>query len=150
MGGNVRTYLSALAAAPRVNADEAARAAFEKLGDTSGDLHAPTLTMHTEADPLVLVANERVLAGRVDAHHDESELSQLYVKAPATYSESAGAPYGAGHCNFSDQQRVGLIDTLDAWVRRGVYPVAVGVAGAFGAGLDPTYTPAPWPSGATS
>jgi hypothetical protein len=150
VGGNVGTYLDALSAAPKVTADDTARAAFEKLGDTTGDLHAPTLTMHTEADPLVLVANERILAGRVHAKNDDSDLVQLYVKAPATYSDSTGAPYGAGHCNFSDQQRVGLIDTLDAWVREGVYPVPVGVAAKFGDGLDPTYTSGLWPSGAKS
>jgi hypothetical protein len=150
VGGNVGTYLGALSAAPRVTPDAAARTAFEKLGDTTGALHVPTLTMHTEADPLVLVANETIFADRVHARNDDGDLVQLYVKAPATYSETTGAPYGAGHCNFSDQQRVALINTLDSWVRGGVYPVPVGVAAKFGPGLDPTYTPGPWPSGAST
>src|SRR6185312_8155617 len=94
-GGNATQYEQALADAPRITADDAARTAFEKLGDTTGDLHAPTLTLHTEADPLVLVANESVLAQRVQKHHDDGLLSQLYVKAPQVYSESTGAPYGA-------------------------------------------------------
>jgi pimeloyl-ACP methyl ester carboxylesterase len=150
VGGNVTTYEKALADAPRVTPDAAARQAFEKLGDTTGVLRAPTLTMHTENDPLVLVANESVFAGRVLAKDAVSDLVQLYVEPPATYSEAAGAPYGAGHCNFSDEQRLGLIATLNAWVHDDVYPVPVGVAPAFGAGLDPSYAPGPWPSGATT
>jgi hypothetical protein len=149
VGGNATQYEQALADAPRITADDAARTAFEKLGDTTGDLHAPTLTLHTEADPLVLVANESVLAQRVHKHHDDGLLAQLYAKAPQVYSESKGAPYGAGHCNFSEQQRLGLVSTLDKWVRQGVYPVPVGVAPAFGPGIDVTYTPGAWPSEAT-
>lgn len=150
VGGDAATFTAKLAAAPRVSADTAARDAFEKIGDTTGDLRAPTITLHTEADPLVLVANESILAARVSAHNDGGRLVQLYVQAPPKYAESTGAPYGAGHCNFTDQQRAALIDTLDTWVRGGVYPVAVGVAPRFGAGLDGSYVPPPWPSGATA
>jgi pimeloyl-ACP methyl ester carboxylesterase len=150
VGGKVETFQAALDAAPRVAADSAAREAFEKLGDTTGDLHAPTLTMHTEDDPLVLVANETIFSDRVVAKGAAGDLVQLYVQPPATYSETTGAPYGAGHCNFTDQQREALLSTLDTWVRQDVYPVPVGVAGKFGAGLDASFTPGPWPSGATA
>jgi pimeloyl-ACP methyl ester carboxylesterase len=149
VGGDVAKFQAALEAQPRVTADASARDAFEKLGDTTGDLHAPTLTMHTEADPLVLVSNESVLAARVRSHGDSPDLVQLYVMPPATYPESSGAPYGAGHCNFTDQQRTALIGTLDSWVRSSVYPVPNGVAGQFGDGLDPAFSPPAWPSGAT-
>jgi hypothetical protein len=148
-GGNATSYAAALNAGQRVSADAAARTAFEKLGDTTGELRVPTLTMHTEADPLVLVANENVLAQRVRERSQSGRLVQLYVAPPATYSETSGAPYGAGHCNFSDQQREALISTLDAWVREGVYPVASGVAGSFGPGLDPGYSAPVWPAATT-
>lgn len=148
-GGKVGQFNAALDAQPRVRADAAAREAFEKLGDTSGDLHVPTVTMHTEADPLVLVANESIFAGRVQSHDDSGQLVQLYIAPPASYSESTGAPYGAGHCNFTDKQRAALIETLDAWVRSEVYPVPVGIADRFAPGLDVAYAPPPWPSGAT-
>ena len=150
VGGKVETFEAALDAAPRVAADSAAREAFERLGDTTGDLKAPTLTMHTEDDPLVLVANETILLDRAVAKGAGGDLVQLYVAPPATYSETTGAPYGAGHCNFTDQQREALVNTLDIWVRDDVYPVPLGVAGKFGAGLDPAFTPGPWPSGATA
>jgi hypothetical protein len=145
VGGVPGLYEDELAKATRVTADETARAAFEKLGDTTGDLKVPTLTMHTEADPLVLVQNETILANRTEQHGASGDLVQLYVKAPDTYDESTGAPYGAGHCNFSDQQRAALVTTLDSWVRDSVYPVPAGVQD-FGPGVDATFTPGPWPA----
>ncbi|MEO9237322.1 MAG: hypothetical protein ABI418_04440, partial [Jatrophihabitantaceae bacterium] len=57
-GGDVAKLKQQLDAAPRITADAAARDAIEKLGDTTGALSVPTLTMHTQADPLVLVENE--------------------------------------------------------------------------------------------
>lgn len=145
LGGSVNDFLQKLAALPRVHADPAARTAFEKLGDTTGDLHAPTVTMHTEDDPLVLVANESVLAQRVQKRDDLGKLVQLYIAPPPTYPESTGAPYGAGHCNFTDQQRLGLISILDNWAHRSVYPGAAGDQKALGAGYDPSFLPGPWP-----
>lgn len=94
----------------------------------------------------MLAQNESVLAQRASAKGDSDGLVQLYVKPPESYSETDGAPYGAGHCNFSTQQRLGLVSTLDSWVR-GAYPVPSGVAPAFGPGLDATFTPGPWPAG---
>jgi pimeloyl-ACP methyl ester carboxylesterase len=146
VGGKPQQYEAALSAAPRVTADAAARTAFEKLGDTTGAIKVPTLTMHTEFDPLVLVQNESVLNERAQRHNAAGNLVQLYVAPPATYSESTGAPYGAGHCVFSDEQREGLISTLNAWVRDQDYPVPSGVAARFGPGLDPAFTPAAWPA----
>ncbi|HEY3717736.1 MAG TPA: hypothetical protein VGL39_24680 [Jatrophihabitantaceae bacterium] len=149
VGGNVGQLIAKLDAAPRITADSAARDAFEKLGDTTGDLTVPTLTMHTEYDPLVLVQNERVFAGRVQSHHDSGKLVQLFIAPPAKYG-ATGAPYGAGHCVFSDQQREALITTLDSWVRSDVYPVPAGVAGQFGGGVDAAYVPTAWPDASAS
>ncbi|HEX2903783.1 MAG TPA: hypothetical protein VHO01_10055 [Jatrophihabitans sp.] len=144
-GGNVDALNQILDAAPKVSADSSARDAIEKLGDTTGALTAPTITMHTEDDPLVLVQNESVFAGRVTGKDQTGNLVQLYIAPPKTYSETTKAPYGAGHCNFSDQERVGLITALDNWVRKRVYPTQVGLTSVIGKGLDPSYTPGPWP-----
>lgn len=149
-GGNVSQLVAKLDTVPRVSADPAARDAFAKLGNTTGDLSVPTLTMHTEDDPLVLVQNERVFAGRVQAHNDNGKLVQLYIAPPDTYDESTGAPYGAGHCNFSEKQLLGVVAVLDNWVRKGVYPIPVGIAGQLGEGVDPAYVPAAWPDAAAS
>ncbi len=144
-GGNVAALQKTLDAAPRITADSSARDAIEKLGDTTGALSVPTLTMHTEADPLVLVQNETVFAARVADKQQTGRLVQLYIAPPASYSETAKAPYGAGHCNFSDEQRAGLVTALDNWVRRGVYPTQEGLAPALGEGLSPAFIPGQWP-----
>jgi hypothetical protein len=68
--------------------------------------------------------------------------------APATYDESAGAPYGAGHCNFTTDQRVGTIQMLDAWVREGTVPGSASIATFFPGdeAVTNTYAPPAWPA----
>jgi len=144
-GGNVAALEKQLDAAPRITADSSARTGIENLGDPSGALKAPTVTMHTEDDPLVLVQNETVLADRVAGKQQTGRLVQLFIAPPSSYSETTKAPYGAGHCNFSDEQREALIGAVDNWVRRAVYPNPAGLTGSFGPGLNPLYTPGPWP-----
>ena len=144
-GGNVATLEKTLDAAPRISADTSARDAIEKLGDTTGALVAPTITLHTQDDPLVLVQNETVFASRVASKQQTGRLVQLYITPPASYSETDKAPYGAGHCNFSDEQRAGLVTALDNWVRRSVYPTQVGLASLLGEGLNPLFIPGSWP-----
>jgi pimeloyl-ACP methyl ester carboxylesterase len=150
-GGDAAALVTKLESVPRISADQTARYAFAKLGDTTGALTAPTITMHTEADPLVLVQNEHVFAGRVQAHQASGKLVQLYIAPPTTYDESSGAPYGAGHCNFTDEQRSGLLTALDNWVKRDVYPVPAGLGGELGPdGLDAAYVAGAWPEGSAS
>lgn len=101
------------------------------------------------ADPLVLVQNESVFAARSAANDERSsDLVQLYSVPPASYSPEVGAPYGAGHCNVSTDERLGMIALLDGWARDGVYPVAAAVKRAFGDenGYEPNYKPAAWPT----
>lgn len=145
VGGKLETLQQQLEAAPRITADATARAAFDELGDPTGKLTVPTITMHTEQDPLVLVQNETVFAARARAEQRADKLRQFYIAPPKTYSETDKAPYGAGHCRFSDGQRRGLINVLDGWVRRSIYPSPVGSAVLIGEGMDPTYAPGPWP-----
>jgi pimeloyl-ACP methyl ester carboxylesterase len=145
--GSVDRNLAVLAGSPRVVPDRAARSAFERLGTPTGELTAPTITLHTRADPLVLVQNETVFAAKVRAStRKTADLVQLYTEAPPRYAEPA--PYGAGHCNFTTDERVGVVTLLDDWVRHGRYPVGPAVTAAFGAetGLNLAYRPGPWPA----
>jgi pimeloyl-ACP methyl ester carboxylesterase len=150
VGGKVNTLEQTLAAAPKITADSSARDAAEKLGDTTGKIVVPTIAMHTEADPLVLVQNESVLAQRARSAHSAGNLAQVYIAPPKSYSETAKAPYGAGHCNFSDTQRIGLITALDSWVRSATYPGRAGVGPLLGQGYDALYVPGPWPGNESS
>ena len=146
--GSTDRNLALLARAPRTRPDGAARTAFDGLGTPTGDLQVPTVTLHTRADPLVLVQNETVFGAAVHASRTrKADLVQLYTAAPATYPKPA--PYGAGHCNFTTSERLGVVRLLDDWVRRGSYPAGPAVTAAFGTdtGLSPGYRPGPWPAG---
>jgi hypothetical protein len=148
--GSTRDMLSALQNGERVTADAAARAKFDTMGNPTGKLQDPTVTLHTTADPLVLVQNERVFGERVhSATGRTSDAVQLYVTPPTSYPETTGAPYGAGHCNFTTEQRVGLVTLLDGWVRKGAFPTGGAVSTAFGndPAVTQAYLPAPWPAG---
>lgn len=150
--GSSDTLLAQLDSGERVTADPAARAAAGKLGNPTGNLQDPTITMHTAADPLVLAQNETVFAQRVSAAKGRTgDLTQLYTLPPATYSADTGAPYGAGHCNFTTGQRVGVIRLLDGWVRHGIVPAAGAIDTAFAGdpAVSATYSPGPWPAGAS-
>jgi pimeloyl-ACP methyl ester carboxylesterase len=147
--GATDKMLAELAAGERVTADAAARSKLAATGTPTGDIQAPTLTLHTEDDPLVLVQNEGVFATEVAGSKQASaDLVQLYTAPPATYPEKTGAPYGAGHCNFTLQSRLAVVDLMDQWVRAGVYPGTAAIATAMGTtnGYDPGYTPPPWPA----
>jgi pimeloyl-ACP methyl ester carboxylesterase len=145
--GSAGRLLDALENGERVTADEASRTRADELGNPSGDLRDPTLSIHTTDDPLVLAQNESVFADRVDANRASALLSQAFIEPPETYSEATGAPYGAGHCNFSLEQRVTFIDILDDWARRGVYPTPVTFEQELGEAHANVFDPGPWPAG---
>jgi pimeloyl-ACP methyl ester carboxylesterase len=144
--GATKRLLAELDAGQRVSADDAARTKADELGNPTGALTSPTLAIHTTADPLVLAQNETVFADRVEAHHATDLLSQAFIGPPETYTEATGAPYGAGHCNFSVEQRVTFIEILDDWARRGIYPTPVTFETELGEAHANVFDPGPWPA----
>jgi hypothetical protein len=151
--GGTAHFDALMAAGQRVTPDAAALAnARSEGGDPQGTIQDPTITLHTAADPLVIVQNETFFADRAaaatTAGTGTGQLVQLFTRAPATYPEKPGAPYGAGHCNFTSASRVAVIDLLTRWVQDGVYPGAAAVAAAMGqqSGYVPVFAPGPWPS----
>jgi pimeloyl-ACP methyl ester carboxylesterase len=137
---------------PRIEADPAAQAAaIERGGDPSGAVQVPTITMHTKADPLVIAQNQSFFRDRYQEQVAQGNvrggLLQLFTVAPPEYPQQTGAPYGAGHCNFTPESRIAVIELLDEWVRNGVYPGQAAVEAAMGprSGYSATYTPGPWP-----
>jgi hypothetical protein len=97
----------------------------------------------------VLVQNETVFKARASSSPGRSgDLVQLYSAPPASYDQAAGAPYGAGHCNFSVDERLGVIALLDDWARRGVYPAAGRVRESMSGdtGVQVGYVPGAWPA----
>ncbi|SES39961.1 hypothetical protein SAMN05216199_3327 [Pedococcus cremeus] len=133
--GQLDKVLAKLAAGERVSADAAARSKADALANPSGRIKAPTLTVHTIDDPLVLAANENVYARRVDASHSSGELQGFLTEPPVKYSQ---APYGAGHCNFTEEEALAAVDLLDQWVRTGAYPAAGAIASELNFSTDST------------
>ena len=143
--GTAKRIIASLEEGERVSAEASAvKKARKDGGEPSGTIEMPTLTLHTAADPLVAVQNQSYLR---DASGSTEDLVQLFTVAPDTFPAKPGAPYGAGHCNFTPDSRVGMIDLLDQWVRGGQAPSEAAVLEAFGAdsGFDPTFEPGPWP-----
>ena len=144
--GTADGIIKKLQGGDRVRADRGAvRAARRDGGKPSGTIEVPTITLHTAVDPLVAVQNQTLLR---EASASTDELVQLFTVPPATYPANPGAPYGAGHCAFTPQTRIGMIELLDAWVRGGQAPTEESVREAFGAdsGFDPAFVPGPWPA----
>lgn len=147
--GATDRLLAQLATAPRISADSAARTRLAATGTPTGAVQDPMITMHTAADPLVLAQNETVYQQEYRANKKATaDLIQLFTVAPSTYPSSTGAPYGAGHCNFTPQSRIGIVALLDRWVEDGAYPAPATVQQALGAnsGLSLAYNPGPWPA----
>ena len=110
-------------------------------------LSDPTVTMHTQYDPLVILQNEAVFADVVNKAGKSSLLHQLWVSPPATYTDGSpavstdGAPYGAGHCNFTTDQYLAVVQTLNGWVTSGSY-----TAPAQAGGLRTSLSVPAWPA----
>jgi hypothetical protein len=149
--GTSDKLLAQLQGGTRVTADPAARARADKLGNPTGKLVAPTITLHTAADPLVLAQNETVFRDRVRASNRIDDLVQLYTVPPPSYTETTGAPFGAGHCNFTTGEQVGVIRLLDTWVRAGTYPGTRAITTVFGedTSVNQAFNPGAWPAGAS-
>lgn len=145
--GLLRAYAQTLQTySERVTPNKAARKAAYALGNPLGHLAHPTVTMHTQYDPLVILQNEAVFQDRVATAGASALLHQLWVTPPA-YADGSpsksddGAPYGAGHCNFSTAQYLAAVQTLDHWVTSGSY-----TAPAETGGLRTSLTVPSWPA----
>ena len=131
----------------RVTAKKSVRKAAYGLGSPTGVLSDPTVTMHTQYDPLVILQNEAVFADVVNKAGKTSLLHQLWVSPPASYTDGSpavstdGAPYGAGHCNFTTDQYLAVVQTLNGWVTSGSY-----TAPAQAGGLRTSLSVPAWPA----
>lgn len=143
-----------VAALPAVVADADARAAVNADYPRPSALSRPVVTMHTEVDPVAIVANE-TLFGSWSAQANGDGIRWLNInvaRAPLLYPQDGIAPYGVGHCAFTGRSIVGGIQILDDWVRLGRFPTWAGNAAAFGDGsgfAGPMSLPG-WPQSPTT
>lgn len=147
--GTTDRLLGRLARGHRVAADPDARAELTATSTPVGTVTDPVLTIHTAADPLVIAQNESVYSQRAAASPDRTaDLVAAFTVAPAQFPSSKGAPYGAGHCNFTPGTFIGVAELMDTWVRDGVMPAAATIEQQLGpsSGYQASYRPGPWPA----
>ena len=127
--------------------------ALAEGGDPQGTVHGPDDHPAHRGGPARASCRTRRSCATGSSPQQQSgaataDLVQLYTVAPDDATpRTAGAPYGAGHCNFTSQSRVAVIDLLNDWVQNGVYPGSAAIAAAMGdsSGYVAGWTPGPWP-----
>lgn len=147
--GTTQRLLRRLETGERVAADPQARDRLAESSTPTGAITDPMLTVHTAADPLVIAQNSTLYAERVTANPDRTaDLVQALTVAPASFPQSSGAPYGAGHCNFTGRTFTGVAELVDAWVRDGRYPEPSQIEDALGenSGYVPGISAGSWPA----
>jgi len=130
LGIDADPLLRAMNARTTIAAKPASRNYFEHYADYSGDIKRPVLTLHTVIDELVPVAHESAYRQTVAAAGRSDLLAQAYSS-------------GIRHCDFSMEQQMAAVHSLDAWIDTGVAPTDGSLPAALG--FVPGFTPPPWP-----
>lgn len=98
-GLSLQDDLQAVNGAERISADPAAVTQFEQGLEFNGDLRIPVLTMNNIGDQISTVAQQNEYENEVKAAGNGSLLRQIYVDS-------------AGHCGFTDAEKVVAAETL--------------------------------------
>lgn len=150
--GALAKYLKKIQDSKRVAPDKEPRAKAAVDGNLTGEIKVPTVTLHTEFDPLAIVQNEGDLVGKaVEVGNDSRRMLSVSVTSPPMfYTKDDPAKYGVGHCNFTDQSIVGAVKVLNTWVRESKFPTRMSIAEALGkdSGFAPDFPLYTWPGGA--
>jgi pimeloyl-ACP methyl ester carboxylesterase len=152
-------YLSALnPAAPRVTADASAVAAMKALGEISGKITVPTITLTATADHITPPGATQYLINQYNsaiASGDSKKglLVNIWNKPADEYTkfDAAGSPItpvkptnGTQHCNFTESQFMMVAKMLTDAAKSGKAPSAKTVAAAIKKDknlfVDPNYT----------
>lgn len=150
--GTFAKYIEKIQASKRIAPNTAARAKAGENGKLTGEMKVPTVTLHTQYDPLAIVQNEGDFVGKTaEAGSDNLRLLSANVTTPPMfYGDDEPAKYGVGHCNFSDASIVGTVKVLNDWVQGGKFPTKMSIAAALGedSGYDANFPLYTWPGGA--
>ena len=152
-------YLSALnPAAPRVTADASAVTAMKALGEISGKITVPTITLTATADHITPPGATQYLINQYNsaiASGDSKKglLVNIWNKPADEYTkfDAAGSPItpakttnGTEHCNFTESQFMMIAKMLTDSAKSGKAPTAKTVAAAIKKDknlfVDPNYT----------
>ncbi|NQU36117.1 MAG: hypothetical protein HQ526_00795 [Actinobacteria bacterium] len=151
--GATAKYLNRIGKGKRVAPDGAARSKANDSPNLSGATRVPTVTLHTQFDPLAILQNEGSLVAAANEQGAEARrlLAPNVVGPPPFYSGDDGAVAGAGHCSFTTESVFGSVTLLDEWVRQGMFPSQSRTTELLGegSGYIPDYPLLKWPAGPT-
>jgi len=152
-------YLSALnPAAPRVTADASAVASMKALGEISGKITVPTITLTATADHITPPGATQYLINQYNSAISSGDskkglLVNIWNKPADEYTkfDAAGSPItpakttnGTEHCNFTESQFMMIAKMLTDSAKSGKAPTAKTVAAAIKKDknlfVDPNYT----------
>lgn len=147
----IDSWLSAMNARRNISAPQAARDYLKANADYKGQIQMPVLTMHTIIDPLVTVTQEWKYRQTVGNAGKPNPLNRVR-NAPGgganpreflSYSDLLYQTYtdANGHCNFTGEQLITAITTLDAWVTTRTRPTSANFPAVLG--FDNNFTPPP-------
>lgn len=108
-GVDADALLAAMNAQRNIKASNKARSYQKDNLNISGRIRRPVLTMHTLSDPVVPVIVESIYQGIVQAAGKSDSLTQVYTN-------------GVGHCIFSDDQLVSVLNAMNSWLDTGIAP----------------------------
>lgn len=133
------------------SAPQSSRDYLAANADYSGKIQVPVLTMHTIIDPLVTVTQEYNYARNVASAGRPNVFTRIRnspggvfnQRSLLSYSELLYQTYtnGNGHCNFTGEQLVTAITTLDNWVATKIRPTSANFPTALG--FDNSFSPPP-------
>jgi len=152
-------YLSALnPAAPRVTANASAVASMKALGEISGKITVPTITLTATADHITPPGATQYLINQYNSAISSGDskkglLVNIWNKPADEYTkfDAAGIPItpakttnGTEHCNFTESQFMMIAKMLNDSAKSGKAPTAKTVAAAIKKDknlfVDPNYT----------
>ena len=129
LGVDANPLLAFMNAHNNIFADVAARNHATHWGEPAGKLKRPTLTMHAIYDGLAVVSQESAYGDVVTAGGADDQLLQTYVNT-------------VGHCSFTAEQYLTMVDAMKYWLNTGAKPDASMFPGS--AGFDLSYVPPLW------
>ncbi len=151
--GATQKYLTKISKGKRIGASAQARGKANASPKPNGSTRVPTVTLHTEFDPVAIVENEGALVTAANQTSTEARrlLSPNIVGPPAFYPQEGQPVAGAGHCSFTTESVFGSVELLNRWVREGLFPSDAKTAELLGpdSGLRPNFPLLKWPAGPT-
>jgi pimeloyl-ACP methyl ester carboxylesterase len=109
LGVDANALLATMNAQRNIKASNKARSYQRDNLNVNGKIRRPVLTMHTLSDPVVPVIVESIYQSIVQAAGRGDHLVQVYTT-------------GVGHCLFSDEQLVSVLDAMNSWLDTGIAP----------------------------